>query len=487
MSHTSRLLQLLEEDRWDRFQPLMDQLKEWTYYPLFLAAARNLNRDALFVSRVHGEGHIERVLLHGAFCAMENGLDETDTGLLLDACSYHDVGRISDWLDYEHGHRSALQLADLTGRTGQELVLIQAAVDAHSRKDADMDATLASYHPEDFARCKNLAELLKDADGLDRVRIQDLDIRFLRRPGSKARAPFAQFLFDQYPKALPSLFKMGPIRRPALTLSGGLTLPSVGFGTYRSVEGSSSQVLLQALEAGYRYVDTAAYYGNEEGVGEALRKSGIPRDQVILASKIWKTDLSFPAAQASIDASLKRLGTDYLDICLIHWPRPDPQTPNWRELDLQCWRAMERACQAGKIRVLGVSNFLPQHLYSLWELAERKPELNQLEFHPGYPQKAAVDFCQIHGIQVQAWSPLGRNRLWEEPLLHTLAEKYHRTPAQICLRFALECGVQPLPASTNPQRMRENLDLFDFSLSDGDLYELLTLPQLGWSGQHPDR
>ena len=480
---SSRLLSLLESDQWGAFQPLMDRLRRWTFYPLFLSAAHNLKRDQLFVSKVHGVGHVERVLLHGAFCAMENELNEEDTRLLLDACSYHDVGRVSDWLDYEHGRRSALRLAALTGHNGEDLKLIQAAVDAHSRKDQDMEATLLSYHPADFDRCKNLAELLKDADGLDRVRIQDLDIRFLRRPGSADRAPFAQYLFDQYPRVQPSLFQTSPISRPTLTLSDGLTLPSLGFGTYRCEE----PVIRAALNNGYRYLDTASYYGNEEAVGRAVRSSRLPRDQVFLATKVWKTEMGFRSTRQSIDDSLRRLDTDYIDLYLIHWPKPDPATPNWRELDLECWRAMEEAHRAGKIRSLGVSNFLPHHLYSLLELAEIKPVVNQLEFHPGFVQKAAVDYCQANGVQVQAWSPLGRLRLMEEPLLLEMARRYNRSVPQICLRFALDCGIQPLPKSSDPVRMAENWNVFDFSLSDGDRYELLSLPQLGWSGHHPDR
>lgn len=504
---TSRLLQLLEENHWGPYQDLMDRLRQWSGYPLFERAARELRRDQLFVSHVHGVGHIERTLLHGAFCAMENGLNEEDTRLLLDACSYHDVGRINDWLDYEHGHRSALRLPELTPWTGGELRMLQAAVDAHSRKDRDLEKTLESYHPADLDRCRNLAELLKDSDGLDRVRIQDLDPRYLRRPGSAARASFAQYLFEQYPRHLPSLFKRGrlappsltpqsgapltssfqsdTLSMPTLTLRNGVTLPSTGFGTYKADD--AKRVVLDALRAGYRYLDTASFYKNEEAVGQAVRESGLPRDQVFLATKLWKTEMGFQAAQRAIDGSLRRLNTDYLDVYLIHWPRPDLETTNWRELDLECWRAMEAAYHAGKIRALGVSNFLPHHLYTLIELAEVKPVVDQLEFHPGYPQKAAVDFCQLNGIQVQAWSPLGRARVMEEPLLLELARRYQRTPAQICLRFALDCGVQPLPKTSDPARMRENLEALDFTLTGGDLYQLLTLPQLGWSGEHPDR
>ena len=195
---TSPLLQLIEENRWEDFQPLMDRLQAWAFWPLFLEKLRSLNREALFDSRVHGPGHIERTMLHGAFCAMEDALDETDTALLLECCAYHDVGRISDSMDYLHGSRSALRLGALTARTGEALKMMMAAVDAHSRPDEELEDTLRGYHPADWQRCLRLAHLLKDADGLDRVRIWDLDVAFLRRQASREREDFAEYLFGRY-------------------------------------------------------------------------------------------------------------------------------------------------------------------------------------------------------------------------------------------------------------------------------------------------
>lgn len=202
MAASSILQQLLSENQWDIFQPLMDQVQAWQHWPLFLHALEDLDRAALYTSLVHGEGHIERTLLHGAFCAMADGLNPEDTALLLDACSYHDVGRINDWYDEEHGHRSAQRLEELTGRSGQELVMLQAAVDAHSRKDAVLEETLKRYHPTDYPRTLKLAQLLKDADGLDRVRIHDLKTSFLRRAASVERADFAFYLYSRYELAL---------------------------------------------------------------------------------------------------------------------------------------------------------------------------------------------------------------------------------------------------------------------------------------------
>ncbi len=202
MADSSVLQRMITANQWDIFQPLMDQVQAWQYWPLFTHALNSLKRQALYTSLVHGEGHIERTLLHGAFCAMAEGLGKADTALLLDACSYHDVGRINDWYDEEHGHRSAQRIGELTGRTGQELIMLQAVVDAHSRKDDAMEQTLESYHPADYPRTLVLAQLLKDADGLDRVRIHDLKTRYLRRNASVQRADFAFYLYSRYELAL---------------------------------------------------------------------------------------------------------------------------------------------------------------------------------------------------------------------------------------------------------------------------------------------
>lgn len=198
MKKPSILQQLLAENQWEMFQPMMDEVQAWPQWPQFVEALEQLNRAALYTSLVHGEGHIERTMLHGAFCAMEAGLESQDTALLLDACAYHDVGRVSDWYDEEHGYRSAQRLEELTGRKGQELCMLKAAVDAHSRKDEVLESTLKGYAPEDYPRTLLLAQLLKDADGLDRVRIHDLNTKFLRRPASVERADFAFYLFARY-------------------------------------------------------------------------------------------------------------------------------------------------------------------------------------------------------------------------------------------------------------------------------------------------
>ena len=270
-------------------------------------------------------------------------------------------------------------------------------------------------------------------------------------------------------------------------LLNGVTIPKIGFGTYKSVEGNDKEVILRALRCGYRHLDTAAFYGNEEILGKSVKESGVPRDELFITSKIWKEDLGYDQARKSFEDSLKRLGMDYLDLCLIHWPKSDPEDAQWRKKDKETWKALEELYLAGKVRAIGVSNFLPHHLLNLMESASVVPMVDQLEFHPGYIQKTAVEFCQKHGILVEAWSPIGRGRVQEEPLLLELAQAYGKTPAQICLRFALQCQVLPLPKSSSKERMKENMEVFDFTISQTDMYRIMTLPQIGWSGEHPDR
>ena len=269
------------------------------------------------------------------------------------------------------------------------------------------------------------------------------------------------------------------------TLSNGVSIPAVGYGTYLA-DCDSAAVVENALRAGYRHCDTASFYGNEAELGRALQQCGAARGMLFLTSKLWKTELGYRQALDAFERSLEKLGTDYLDLYLIHWPRPDDLSAEWAELDRGTWRALEELYHAGRVRAIGVSNFLPHHLRSLMETAEVAPMVNQIEFHPGYPQTWNVEFCKAHGILPEAWSPLGRTRVLDDPFLRELAAGYGKSVAQLCLRFALQRGVLPLPKSSAPERMAANLDIFDFTISDADMDRILTLPQFGWSGLHPD-
>lgn len=269
-------------------------------------------------------------------------------------------------------------------------------------------------------------------------------------------------------------------------LENGVPIPSVGFGTFRAQQGGDG-VFLRALQAGYRHFDTASFYENEEQIRRELMGSGIDRNQLFLTSKAWKTELGGSQIKAALERSCARIHTDYLDLYLIHWPKQSPTDEEWLEHVLESWAALEECYQAGMVRAIGVSNFLPHHLKPLLRSCKVYPMVNQLEFHPGYVQWPAVQFCRRYGILVEAWSPLGRGQVLQEPLLERIGARYGKTPAQVCLRFALQCGILPLPKSSDPQRMVQNRSVFDFSLSEEEISELLSLPQMGWSGEHPDR
>ncbi|MBR5509443.1 MAG: aldo/keto reductase [Lachnospiraceae bacterium] len=270
-------------------------------------------------------------------------------------------------------------------------------------------------------------------------------------------------------------------------LLNGVKLPKIGYGTFRCTDGSDERIVRMALEAGYRMLDTAAFYENEEYIGKGIKESGVPREEIFLTSKVWKTDLGYEKTRESFYASLERLQTDYLDLFLIHWPKPDPECENWKELIAGSWKAMEELYEQGKVRAIGLSNFLPHHIDALMETAKVKPMVDQLELHVGYMQELAVQYCKNMGIQVQAWSPLGRTRVLQEAVVLKMAEKYGVTPAQFLLRFLLQQDICVIPKATSMERMRQNLELPMIEITAEDMYTLKCLPQLGWSGEHPDR
>ena len=270
------------------------------------------------------------------------------------------------------------------------------------------------------------------------------------------------------------------------TLNNGVSIPCVGYGTYKAAYTKNEEIISMAIEAGYRYFDTASFYETETYLGKAVKNSKIPREEFFFASKVWKTEMGYEETKAALKRSLEHLQTDYLDLYLIHWPLPTPDYNDWKQLNLDTWKAMEELYKAGKIRAIGVSNFLPHHLENLINHSEIIPSVNQIEFHPGYTQEVTVQYCKEHHIQVQAWSPIGRTRVLEEPLILELSKKYQVSPAQLCLKFALQQDIIPLPKSSSIERMKQNQDLFSFEISKEDLYRLRTMPQTGWSGYHPD-
>lgn len=270
-------------------------------------------------------------------------------------------------------------------------------------------------------------------------------------------------------------------------LNNGVEIPAIAFGTYKAADGKSAYVIRAAIGVGYRYFDTASFYGTETYLAEAIRESGIPRGDFFIASKLWKDEMGYENVKSAFERTLNNLGTDYLDLYLIHWPLPEPGYAEWRQLDKETWRAMEELYEAGKIRAIGLSNFLPHHIENILKDCRVRPAVDQIEYHPGYSQEAVVNYCRESGILVQAWSPIGRSRVLDEPLVKELAAKYGVSPAQICLKFAVQRNIIPLPKSSSEDRMRENLDLYSFELEPDDIWRLSTMPQTGWSGEHPDR
>ena len=268
-------------------------------------------------------------------------------------------------------------------------------------------------------------------------------------------------------------------------LANGAEIPAVGYGTYLATEGKGSDTVLEALYAGYRYIDTARFYKNEDEIGEALKKSGIKREDIFLCSKVWRTDLGAEKTRASFEASCKSLGTDYLDMLLIHWPKASQQG-DWITPVRESWKVMEELCKEGRIKTIGVSNFLPHHLRPLLETAKIRPAVDQLELHVGYMQEYALAYLKEEGILPQAWSPLGRARLLGDERIAGLAQKYAKTPAQVLLRYLVQRGIPVIPKASTAQRMRENTDIFGFELTEDEMSFLSCFAQTGWSGEHPD-
>lgn len=271
------------------------------------------------------------------------------------------------------------------------------------------------------------------------------------------------------------------------TLNNGVKVPCIAFGTYKAAEGNSADIIAAAIDEGYRYFDTASFYETEEYLAEAIQKSGLPREDFFIATKLWKEEMGYEETLAAFERSSKRLNTDYIDLYLIHWPKPTHDYENWKQLNIDTWKALEKLYKEGKVRAIGVSNFLPHHLDNLFENCEIKPMVDQIEYHPGYTQEATVQYCKQHDILVQAWSPIARGRILQDVTLIEMAEKYSVSVAKLALRFCIQNEVLPLPKASSKERMRENMNLFDFEISDEDMKRLNTLPQIGWSGEHPDR
>ena len=258
-------------------------------------------------------------------------------------------------------------------------------------------------------------------------------------------------------------------------LSNGVSIPKIGFGTWQIPEGEEVyKSVTHALKVGYRHVDTAQIYRNEVGVGQAIADSDLAREDIFLTTKIWNDKHDYDLAKASIEESLEKLGVDYVDLLLIHWPNPKAQREQdaWKAGNAATWKAMEEAYRAGKVRAIGVSNFMIHHLEALLETAEIKPQVNQVLLAPGCTQEDLVSFCRQHDILLEAYSPLGTGSIFDNPVVQNLAAKYGKSIAQVALRWSLQKGFLPLPKSVTPNNIEANLQIFDFELSEEDVDKL---------------
>ena len=255
-------------------------------------------------------------------------------------------------------------------------------------------------------------------------------------------------------------------------LSNGVTIPKIGFGTWQIPDGVEVyNSVTHALKVGYRHVDTAQIYRNEVGVGRAIADSGLVREEIFLTTKVWNDKHDYDLAKASIEESLEKLGVDYVDLLLIHWPNPKAlrEQDAWKAGNAGAWKAMEEAYRAGRVRAIGVSNFMIHHLEALLETADIKPHVNQILLAPGCSQDELVAFCRQEDILLEAYSPLGTGSIFDNPVAQELAAKYGKSVAQVALRWSLQKGFLPLPKSVTPQNIEANLQIFDFELSENDL------------------
>ncbi len=279
---------------------------------------------------------------------------------------------------------------------------------------------------------------------------------------------------------LPSLNCMAQI--PSLTLNTGAEIPQLGFGVFKVSPQETVDAVSTALAAGYRSIDTAALYGNEREVGEAIAASAIPREELFVTTKLWNDKQAREDALRAFDESIELLGLDYVDLYLIHWPAPEA------DRYVEAWRTLEELQADGRARAIGVSNFQPAHLQRLLDETGTVPALNQIELHPLLQQVELRRFHAEHGILTEAWGPLARGgKLLEHPTISGLAERYDKTPAQVVLRWHMDIGTIAIPKSVTPARIEQNLDVFDFSLAADDLAAIEQLDADGRTGPDPDQ
>jgi diketogulonate reductase-like aldo/keto reductase len=271
------------------------------------------------------------------------------------------------------------------------------------------------------------------------------------------------------------------------TLSNGVKIPCIGFGTWQTPDGDIAVSSVKAaLKAGYRHIDTAAIYGNEESVGRAIKESGVPRKEIFLTTKLWNTEHGYEPAIRAFEESARKLGTDYFDLYLIHWPNPVNFRGNWQQANADTWRAFEELYKAGKVRAVGISNFHERHIEPLLKTAAIAPQVNQIRLCPGNTQDAVVEYSRSKNMLLEAYSPLGVGKVLSSPEIKIFADKYGRSVAQICIRWSLQRGYLPLPKSVTSERIEENTKVFDFEISAEDVGKIAALTGIGGLDQNPD-
>ncbi|MEV5355809.1 aldo/keto reductase [Streptomyces sp. NPDC052693] len=267
---------------------------------------------------------------------------------------------------------------------------------------------------------------------------------------------------------------------PTVTLNNGVEIPQLGFGVFQVPDAETTAAVSAALEAGYRSFDTAAIYGNEAGVGKALAASGIARDDLFITTKLWNADQGYDTTLKAFDASLDKLGLDYVDLYLIHWPTPA------RDLYQESWKALEKLAADGRIRAAGVSNFQPAHLKRLLDGTGLVPAVNQIELHPSLQQSELRALHADLGIATEAWSPLAQGAVLSDDAITAIAARHGKSPAQVVIRWHLQLGNIVIPKSVTPARIRENLDVFDFALTDEEMTSIAALDRGLRTGPDPD-
>ena len=275
--------------------------------------------------------------------------------------------------------------------------------------------------------------------------------------------------------------------KDTFTLNNGYKIPCIGFGTWQTPDGETAvNSVIEAIKSGYNHIDTAAIYGNEKSIGKAIKESGINRNEIFITSKVWNKDRGYKTTLAAFEKTINDLQIDYLDLYLIHWPASVNKFNDWDNINLETWRAMTELYKAGKIKSIGVSNFMPHHLKSLME-TEVKPMIDQIEFHPGFMQEETFKYCNDNNILVEAWSPLGTGKMLDNETLKIVASKYNKSVAQLCIRWCLQNNTLPLPKSVTASRIKENTEIFDFVISNEDMKTINAMEYCGGSGHHPDK